>query len=512
MRIVFLWMMVWGGGNEYLVNVSYSWLSNREVKGSVVGVLVANDPVGGGGVCRVAVNGVCGVVRNGCWAGLSGGGSVNYSHFEWVCVGSGGGGNVSCDAFKFTNESVSLRPGGRVVDDDGGDGCEGLVFGGFRQDDDVGVDGDVLVVDNLRDVFVVGTTVFVVGEGGLQVFDAGDRSNVSLLGQLGVGDGLLGDLQSVFVSDGLVYVVGEGGVQVLDVSDPGNVSVVGGFGEDLGLLEGVSDVVVRDGLAYVVSAGDVWGVGGGLQVFDVSSPGSVSLLGSLVDDEELVLGGARGVVVRDGLAFVVSEGEDGVQVLNVSDPRDLVGLGSLVDDEVLVLEGARGVSVSGDGLAFVVGEGGVQVLDVSDPRSLVGLGSLVDDEELVLGGARGVFFDDLRRLVYVVGVEGVQLLAAFDPEDLGVLDGVVDDECLVLEGLSSFFVDSNTSVIYTTSWEEEGVQIVDVDSPVVDGFCSVDRAYVCVRGVSVNHSNSSVDGSPYAFWGCEGCGWWCGCE
>ena len=530
-----------GVGNEYLINVSYSWLSNREVKGSVEGRLLANDPSGKGSVCRQPVNGVCSSVDEYvCLAGEfvdtesfnyshsvypCGGGEfgcqireedlADYAYFTWRCAGKWGGSNASCSLPKYTPETFSLNPGNKVVADGDGDGdvgggnCEDLVFGEFSDSSQVS-GGEVLVLENLHDIFLVDDVAFVVGGGGFQVFNVSNLSSIRLLDQLVVSEGLLADLRSVFVSEDEAYVVsGLGAVQILDVSNVSDVKVLNSFGESLGLFEGVSNVFVSGGYAYVVSAGNSLGEGGGVQIFDVSSSNSIGgPRSSLVDDEDLVLGGARDIFVRGGLAYVASDGDHGVQILNVGSVSRIRALGNITDNESLVLGGARSIVVSGDGLAFVAGEDddGIQVLNVSDSRNIVVLGGLVDNESLVLGGARGLFLDELRKLLYVVGDEGVQVLAIYDPESLSVLDDLVDDECLVLGGLSSVFVNPDRQVIVTTSDEEEGVQPIDVDSPIVDGLCDLENVNSCLLGVLANHRNQTYppNSRPFHSWDCLG--------
>ena len=438
-----------GVGNEYLINVSYSWLSNREVRGSVEGRLLANDPSGNGSVCSQPVNGVCSSVEaDVCLAGEfvdtefvdfvgefpnwpCGGTDPcqlidrgDYAYFTWRCAGKWGGSNASCSLPKYTPETFSLNPGNKVVTDDdddvGGEGCEDLVFGEFSDSSQVS-DGEALVLERLHDIFLVDDVAFVVGSGGFQVFNVSNLSSIRLLDQLLVSEGLLAaSLRSVFVSEEEAYVVsGDGAVQILDVSNVSDVRVLNSFGESLGLFEGVSNVFVSGRYAYVVSTGNLSsGEGGGVQIFDVSSSNHIGgPRSSLVDDEDLVLGGARDIFVRDGLAYVASDGDHGVQILNVSSVSSITALGNITDNESLVLRGARSIVVSDDKLAFVAGEedDGIQVLNVSDSRNIVVLGGLVDNESLVLDGARGLFLDDLRRLLYVVGYEGVQVLAVYDP-------------------------------------------------------------------------------------------------
>ena len=81
-----------GGMNEYLINISYSWLSNRAVGGVIEGRLTSQSSSGtSGGVCEASLSGVCGNALDSCAAGA-------YRNLSagWSCDGLRGGRNVSC--------------------------------------------------------------------------------------------------------------------------------------------------------------------------------------------------------------------------------------------------------------------------------------------------------------------------------------------------------------------------------------------------------------------------------
>ena len=98
--------------NEYLVNISYSWLSNRAVGGVIEGRMLSGGSSGpGGDTCGVSVGGVCDSVQDSCAAGI-------YRNLStgWSCDGLRGGRNVICS----------------VVDGVCGVGFENCQAGAFR--------------------------------------------------------------------------------------------------------------------------------------------------------------------------------------------------------------------------------------------------------------------------------------------------------------------------------------------------------------------------------------------
>ena len=80
------------GMNEYKLNVSYSWESNRAVGGFIEGTLLSKGSSGSGdGVCSAGIAGVCGHTNNSCAAG-----TFRNSPGGWTCEGLNGGRNATC--------------------------------------------------------------------------------------------------------------------------------------------------------------------------------------------------------------------------------------------------------------------------------------------------------------------------------------------------------------------------------------------------------------------------------
>ncbi len=173
--------------------------------------------------------------------------------------------------------------------------------------------------------------------------------------------------RGVAVSGTLTYVAdGSSGLQVIDVSDPGSPVILGSV-DTPGFARGVA---VSGPVAYVADTAF------GLQVIDVSDPESPVILGS-VDTP----GQATEVAVSGNVAYV-ADGASGLSVIDVSDPGCPVILGS-VDTP----GSAHGVAVSG-AVAYVADvESGLQVIDVSScdlcPADLDGSGA-VDIGDLLI--------------------------------------------------------------------------------------------------------------------------------
>ena len=83
-----------GGLNQYKINVSYTWESNRAVGGSIEGRLMSPGSSGpGGGICDASVAGVCGDTTDSCAAG-----TFRSLPNGWSCDGLRGGRNAACSA------------------------------------------------------------------------------------------------------------------------------------------------------------------------------------------------------------------------------------------------------------------------------------------------------------------------------------------------------------------------------------------------------------------------------
>ena len=154
-----------------------------------------------------------------------------------------------------------------------------------------------------------------------------------------------GSARDVVVSGAVAYVANHvSGLQVIDVSDPGSPVIIG----SVDTPGGAWSVAVSGALAYVTSFSS------GLHVIDVSDPGSPVILGS-VDTRNR----AQGVAVSGTVAYV-ADGPSGLQVIDVSScepcPADLdddgmVGVSDL--NQILAAWGNKGGPEDLDGTGFV---------------------------------------------------------------------------------------------------------------------------------------------------------------
>jgi len=160
---------------------------------------------------------------------------------------------------------------------------------------------------------------------------------------------------SVAVSGTMAYVVNNGSntLQVFDISNPASLALLGSVTVGNGNF-GPAGVAVSGTRAYVVNV-----FSNTLQVYDVSNPASPTLRGSAGTGNNPV-----GVAVSGTTAYVVNNGST-LQVFDVSNPasptlRGSAGTGS----------NPNSVAVSGT-TAYVTNDGSstLQVFDVSNPAS-----------------------------------------------------------------------------------------------------------------------------------------------
>ncbi len=262
-----------------------------------------------------------------------------------------------------------------------------------------------------------GAVASAFGEG-VQLIDLSDPHNLTAAGRLMDGDAPAGELLltgtyglDVFEARApgaaaktyaAVASEREDGVQLIDLSDPDNPRAAGRIGDNSTLeLDGARSVAAFyiSGAAYVAVASPN---DDGLQLIDMSDPGSPRAAGRIADTEpdgaavppitvnnELLLDGASGVAVFEAggrtYAAVASFHDDGVQLVDVSDPANPRPAGRIGDTEPdgaavppitaeseLLLNGAYGIDVFGAGSGVYAAvasqlDHGVQLIDVSDP-------------------------------------------------------------------------------------------------------------------------------------------------
>ena len=241
---------------------------------------------------------------------------------------------------------------------------------------------------------------------GVQILDITDPSNVTAAGSIADTDTLvLGGAAgiAVFESGGSTYAAvaayDDGGVQILDITDPSNVTAAGSIGDTdtlvLGGAEGIA-VFESGGSTYAaVAAYD----DGGVQILDITDPSNVTAAGSIGDTDTLELFGAEGIAVFESggstYAAVAAYDDDGVQILDITDPSNVTAAGSIADTTTLKLDGAQGITTfksGGSTYAAVTAyfDDGVQILDITDPSNVTAAGSIADTTTLELFGAQGI--------------------------------------------------------------------------------------------------------------------------
>jgi len=335
----------------------------------------------------------------------------------------------------------------------------------------VGIGGSFAPTSGARDVAIVGGLAYVATDAGLAVVDLSNPAFPAVLGAIGTHTN---SAQALTVAGGLAYVAAfDAGLRVIDVSNPmapvefgaldtpfeaADVAVAGvsayvadrnpyrGFPVlsslrvidvsipaapvELGAIDtegSANGVAVAGGLAYVASSVNVtrpnrrFGV---LRVIDVSIPVTPARLGATSTP-----GGANGVAVADGLAYV-ADGNRGLLVIDVSNPAAPVALSA-----INTFGEANGVAVAGE-LAYVANDvapnvGSLRLIDVSIPAALVELGAVS-----LFGRASNVAV--AGALAYVATDAGLRLIDVSDPAapvELGGVGGRYRDVAVV-DGLA----------------------------------------------------------------------------
>ena len=193
---------------------------------------------------------------------------------------------------------------------------------------------------------------------------------------------LPGKPEDVFVSGNYAYLVGSLPtvfLAVVDISDPSDPTVRS-F-----VPTGGKSIHVSDSRAYVAAPA-------GLDVYDVSDPDAIALIGSTSD----MASSPSAIHVSGNRAYVTMESSNTLVVYDISNPAAPSALGSAPTGSLVR---PVSVTVSGDH-AFVASEGdpasaennGIVVLDVSDPASIVVRGTATEDGQRVtaiaVAGAR----------------------------------------------------------------------------------------------------------------------------
>jgi hypothetical protein len=167
-----------------------------------------------------------------------------------------------------------------------------------------------------------------------------------------------GYANNVDVNGNFAYIAaGSAGLQIVNVSNPGSPVVVG----SLDTPGNANDVRVVGNVAYVADGF------GGLRMIDVSNPSAPVFLGAFDTPGE-----ANDVVVVNSIAFV-ADGTSGLQIISVSSPA-----APLLVRQVDTPGTARGVDVF-ENIAVVADDSpsnGLRVIDISNPAAAAIVGNL----------------------------------------------------------------------------------------------------------------------------------------
>ncbi|HYF66085.1 MAG TPA: hypothetical protein VD886_24860 [Herpetosiphonaceae bacterium] len=213
---------------------------------------------------------------------------------------------------------------------------------------------------NVLDIAVRGTVgyaLMVRPEAGgnpasLVALDLADPGAPGQLGSIPVDP----DSRAIAVDGTLAIATTPRGFDVFDISDPARIALIGSFAD----AQQNSTVVValRAGRAYVTSQG----AARRFTIVDMTDPANPRRLGSLAT----VGPAAEGLDIAGELAFV-ADAFNGLQVIDISDPAAPRLLGGLASP------GARSVRSAG-GRAYLGTDHGLEIIDISDPAAPALLG------------------------------------------------------------------------------------------------------------------------------------------
>jgi hypothetical protein len=300
--------------------------------------------------------------------------------------------------------------------------------------------GGVLTEYTANDIIVSETLAYVADYlGGLQIIDVSKPSLSPVIGQVTRDEARPFVALAITLIGTTAYVSGSsnGGMHIIDVTDPytpiatGSISILGGDS---------SSNDVSGNYAYVCHNASSFH---GLNIFDISTPSSPQLVGS-VDTTNVV----RDVTVLGSYAYVAG-GVSGLHVIDVSDPTTPVIFGS-VDTPVF----ASGVAVSGT-TAYVAdgsANSGLQIIDVSNPEEPV-ITNSVDipntSQDVAVSG----------HIAYVSSYLGVHIID-IDPESPSKF--TIIGFAATTKLAERIMVSDNT--VYVTVGSS-GFQIIDVSDP-----------------------------------------------
>jgi hypothetical protein len=261
-------------------------------------------------------------------------------------------------------------------------------------------------------------------------------------------------------------------------------------------LGGARGVYVQDGYAYVVGESDY-----SLSIFDISAPLTPTHVASLTGSgPPNYLFQPSSVCVDDrGYAYVTTRYDKILTIFDVSDPANPSHVGVIGQDDLdppHVYAHPWCVFVKGD-YAYVVGMQADELLiiDVSDPSSPVQAGFISGSgSPNYLYGSCGVFVEGSYAYVTSVYDDALSIFDVSNPAAPTLTAAIVGGGAPnYLEGAYSVFVKDGYA--YVASWLQDALSIFDVSNPAAPAHVGVHLGIGDPEAVDERPTSVFVDGN-----------------
>ena len=297
----------------------------------------------------------------------------------------------------------------------------------------------------------------------------------------------------------VVAAYDDNGIDIIDISDPTNPTSVGRATHDSDYTELVNpyDVAITtigDSTYAVVTAY----TDDGIQIIDISDPTSPSATAALADSggsfrclaaSHLCLNGPVDVEIATigGSTYAVVAGsiDDGIEIIDISTPGSPSAVGRLTDrdDPTRELDGANGVAITTIGsstYAVVTGtnDDGVSIIDISTPSTPVIVSELEDgtdtgvctagNGERCLDGPRDVEIETINGLTYAIVVsyldDALTIIDITNVSNPSIVASIYNSSTKELDapkGVSIFTIGGSTYAV-VGSTTDDGIEIIQV--------------------------------------------------
>jgi len=322
-----------------------------------------------------------------------------------------------------------------------------------------------------RDIKVNGNQVYIGLSSSVAIYDVSNPEDITSLGSLDVGS--FNDANSLWVSGNTVYVVttteGPSHLLMFDVTTPDAATLLGdvqfdysidivGSGDHLFIASdahngGLYSVNVASapaqtqigsapldfGLQDIAVAGtNLYAVGDGFQIYDITNPLQPQATGSLAvanTTKGITTSGNRAYLANNVLGLVV------VDITNPQQPVELTGL--------TLTTSASDIAVSGN-YAYVTDNGaGLHIVDISGATPALAQTVRVNNANAVAIAGNYAFVADGD------GLEAVNLTTIGQAFSEAGVNGVLQGQDVVISGNYAFVVDGSNG----------GVAVVDISDP-----------------------------------------------